>query len=376
MYSTGDNEKKKYTVDGLITPTRKTVFEDSDVEDNEEVGFDPPPVIDADVLTQTPVIRLTTPIREKRQKEEKVEDEFDIPEIKDEEPIPTVRPSPRRPISVPSSPVLDISDADDVNERISELISFPGDQEYSKETKVVKEGCMEAFKIKYDNLKLNYPDLRVEFPEGKKLERVHKIYHSYIKSIYVNMNLDQIQLGYVMCLMVFEFIAIKAFGIPMAGFTKMELKRMYRYNQLMIELGESFYTSGGGPGGGGVKTSLEYRIGTSFLWNIVVFLGVKLLTKYMGGESMTGLIRGAIDKIMDNPVTVDNIENGTATQMQEEDGLNGLLDDVMGNGSNITEILANLGTNFTEKMESSNTRTSTTGKKGDPKKKRRVIFNE
>ena len=101
----------------------------------------------------------------------------------------------------------------------------------------------------------------------------------------------------------------------------------------MIELGESFYTTGGGPGGGGVKTSLEYRIGTSFLWNIVVFLGVKLLTKYMGGESMTGLIRGAIDKIMDNPITVDNIENGTASQMQEEDGINGLLDDVMGNGS-------------------------------------------
>lgn len=139
----------------------------------------------------------------------------------------------------------------------------------------------------------------------------------------------------------------------------------------MIELGESFYVNGGGPGGGGAKTSLEYRIGSSFAWNVIVFLGLKLLTKYLGGESMTGLIRGAIDKIMDNPVTVDNIESGTATQMQEEDGLNGLLEDVMGNGSNITEILANLGTNFTEKMESKS-------KKSEPggKKKRRVIFNE
>ena len=220
MYSTGDNEKKKYSVDGLITPTRKTVFEDSDVEDDEEVGFDPPPVIDADVLTQTPVIRLTTPIREKNKKEEIIEEDFNIPEIKEEEQIPTVQRSPRRPISIPSSPVIDISDADDVNERIAELISFPGDQDYSKESKVVKDGCSEAFRIKYGNLKLNYPDLNAEFPEGKKLERIHKIYHSYIKSIYVNMNLDQIQLGYVMCLMVFEFVAIKAFGVPMAGFTK------------------------------------------------------------------------------------------------------------------------------------------------------------
>ena len=369
MYNTGDNEKK-YSVDSLITPTRKTVFEDSDVEDDEEVGFDPPPVINPDVLTQTPIIRLTTPIRQGKSKEE---DDFDIPEIKEETQIPTLQRSPRKPVSIPSSPVIDISDADDVNERVAELIGFPGDQDYSKESKVVKETCTEAFHIKFDNLKLNYPDMKVEFPDGKKLERIHKIYHSHIKSIYVNMNLDQIQLGYVMCLMVFEFLAIKAFGIPMSGFTKMELKRMYRYNQLMIELGESFYTTGGGPGGGGVKTSLEYRIGTSFLWNILVFLGVKLLTKYMGGESMNGLIRGAIDKIMDNPITVDNIENGTAAHIQEEDGMSGLLDDVMGNGSNITEILANLGTNFTEKMEGSRT---TTGKKGDSKKKKRVIFNE
>ena len=363
MYS-GNESDKKYTLDSLITPTRKTAFEDSDVEDDEETGFDPPPVISPDILTQTPIIRLTTPVRKKEP-----EEDFNIPELK-QGTIPTFTRSPRKPQLTPASPMIDISDEDDINERVAELVGFPGEQDYSEETKVVRECCMEAFRIKFSNLKVNYPDKKVAFPEGKKIERVHKTYHGYIKDIYVNMNLDQIQLGYIMCLMVFEFLAIKAFGVPMAGFTKMELKRMYRYNQLMIELGESFYVNGGGPGGGGTKASLEYRIGSSFAWNVAVFLGLKLLTKYLGGESMTGLIRGAIDKIMDNPVTVENIESGTADQMQEEDGLNGLLEDVMGNGSNITEILANLGTNFTEKMESKN-------KKSDGgKKKRRVIFNE
>ena len=363
MYSS-DEKQKNYTLDNLITPTRKTAFEDSDVEDDEEVGFDPPPVISPDILTQTPIIRLTTPVRKKE------DVEFSIPEVR-QDSIPTYTRSPKKPQMTPTSPVIDISDEDEINERVAELIGFPGDQDYSKETKSVKECCIEAFKIKYDNLRVNYPDKKVQFPEGKKLERIHKTYHSYIKDIYVNMNLDQIQLGYIMCLMIFEFLAIKAFGIPMAGFTKMELKRMYRYNHLMIELGESFYVNGGGPGGGGTKSSLEYRMGSSFVWNVVVFLGLKLLTKYLGGESMTGLIRGAIDKIMDNPVTVDNIESGTANQMQEDDGLNGLLEDGMGKGSNITEILANLGTNFTEKMESKS-------KKSEPggKKKRRVIFNE
>ena len=77
---------------------------------------------------------------------------------------------------------------------------------------------------------------------------------------------------------------------------------------------------------------------------------------------MTGLIRSAVDKIVDNPITVDNIESGEANQMQEDEGVNGLLEGVMGNGSNITEILANLGTNFTEKMENK-------GKKKEPAKK-------
>lgn len=365
MYTTNE-EEKKYTLDSLITPTRKTAFEDSDAEDDEEVGFDPPPTISPDILSQTPIIRLTTPIRKK-------EDEFTIPEIR-EETIPTYthspRKSPRKPHITPTSPVVDISDEDEINERVAELIGFPGDQDYSKEPKTIKDICMEAFRVKFSNLKVNYPDRKIEFPEGKKIERVHKAYHVHIKNIYVNMNLDQIQLGYIMCLMVFEFLAIKAFGIPMAGFTKMELKRMYRYNHLMIELGESFYVNGGGPGGGGAKTSLEYRVGSSFIWNVLIFIGLKLLTKYIGGESMTGLIRGAVDKIVDNPITVENIESGTANQMQEEEDIGGLLGDVMGNGSNITEILANLGTNFTEKMESK-------GKKKEPaRKKRRVIFDE
>jgi hypothetical protein len=183
MYS-GNKDKKNYTLDNLITPTRKTTFEDSEEEDDEEVGFDPPPVISPDILTQTPVIRLTTPVRKK-------EESFSIPELK-EDSIPTFKRSPRKNITPQSSPVIDISDEDEINERVAELVSFPGDQDYSKESKSVKDFCLEAFKIKFSNLKVNYPDRKAEFPEGKKLERIHKIYHNHIKNIYVNMNLDQI----------------------------------------------------------------------------------------------------------------------------------------------------------------------------------------
>ena len=374
--------KKHFGLKDLVTPTKRDTFEDSsDDEDDREINFDPPPEISSDLLSQTPVIRLTTPIR-KKDPPKKEREELEIPEIRDEPAIPTInipkRVSPRHsprmsPIPSPTTPVIDISDEDEINEKVNELISNPGKPQYDKESKKIQDMCMEAFRIKYENLKMNYPERKIEFPEGKKLHRVHTTYHSIIKNIYVNMNLGQIQLSYILSLMALEFIAIKAFGIPMAGFTKMELKRMYRYNHLMIEIGESFYSTGGGAGG--KPEPLEWRIFTSFAWSIVIFLGLKFLSKYVGGESMTEVIRTAVDKVLDNPVTIDNIENGTAAASgaQESDGLGGLFEGMMGggDGGGFAEILANIGTNFTEKMENKGK-----GGKKDNKSKRRVIFEE
>ena len=148
---------------------------------------------------------------------------------------------------------------------------------------------------------------------------------------------------------------------------------MYKYSHLMIELGGEFYSVGGG--GKGPVSSLEWRIFSSFLWNVVIFLALKFLAKYLGGESMTEMIRSAVDKILDNPVTVDNIENGTAADMVENEGdIGGLFDGLIGGGGgagDITSLLANLGTNYTQKMESGGGAKSSSGGK-----KKRVIFNE
>jgi len=364
--------KKHFNLGGLVSPTRKRELEESDDEDD-QIGFDPPPELTPDVLSNTPIIRLTTPIRKKsplpvKQEDLRIPDRdfFQSPEI------PTITRSPvRSPVRSPTTPVIDVSDEDEVNERVNELISNPGDINYEKEKKEIKDLCLEAFRVKFNNLKINYPERGIEFPEGKALHKIHKIYHASIKDIYVNMNIGQMQLGYVICLMGFEFIAIKAFGIPMAGFTKMELKRMYKYSHLMIELGGEFYSVGGG-GGKGPVSSLEWRIFSSFAWNVIIFLALKFLSKYLGGESMTEMIRSAVDKIMDNPVTVDNIENGTAADMMDNEGdIGGLFDGLIGGGGDITSLLANLGTNYTQKMESGGTGKSTSGGK-----KKRVIFNE
>ena len=49
-----------------------------------------------------------------------------------------------------------------------------------------------------------------------------------IRSIYSHMNIGQTRLAYILSLLAMEVICIKVFNLPMAGYTKMEMKRMYK----------------------------------------------------------------------------------------------------------------------------------------------------
>lgn len=325
-------------------------------EKNDVDDFNPPPVIkdDDSFLAQTPVIKFTTPIRRKR--EHSLDEDF----------FPTIPPPNIRTMT----PLPDYSDDQVVNNKVKELISKTEEINYDNENEKVQEAVLEAYTIKYQNLAINYPEYNIVFPEGKSLNTIHKHYHEIIKSIYVNMNLGQTQLAYILCLMVLEFVCVKAFNLPMAGFTKMELKRLYKYNALMIELGESMYSTGGGK-----PSPIEWRIASTFFWNIIIFLGIKIISSYVGGDGMIDMVRSVIDKMMDNPITPENIENGEAKNINaQQNDMSDIFGNLFGGNSDgtseITELISTLGTNFTEKMESG----KKNNKSSTEKKKSRIIF--
>lgn len=304
--------------------------------------------------------------------------EIDIPEIvkkpdsphipsiynekQEEEKVETIT---RDHLSPTKTNFVDVDDEDEIQERVADLINDPGKIDYNLEQEEIQTACIETFKTKFQNLKLNYPERGIEFPEGKSLNKIHDTYHAVIKSIYVNMNLGQLQLGYIIVLMAIEFMCVKAFNIPLAGFTKMELKRMYRYNQLMVELGENLYSAGNS------QWPIEWRILGTLVMNIVIFVALKFLAQYVGGESMTEVIRNAVDKVLDNPVTKDNIENGSASKASSTaDGLGSMMDGMMGgmggDGGGMADLIASLGTGFTQKMENSSKK----------EKKRKFVFED
>ena len=289
-----------------------------------------------------PIIRALTPVRKKDYGFKHL---FPIPQIK---------------------PKIDYSDEEEVNERIRKLISSSSNVEYNDEPDVVKEGVLNAFENKYQTLSENYPKFAIEFNRKKKLNTIHKNYHNTIRTIYANMNIGQTRLGYVIILLFTEIICIKVLNLPFSGLTKMEMKRMYKYNSLMIELGEASYP--GSAGEEGEPEAIEWRIGKIFLWNIFIFLSIKLLSAHFGGESMIESVRTIVDKLFDNNINVENIENGEAKNINTEDNdlFSGLFD---GDGSEFAEFVSSIGSNFTKNMENNQ-------KGPKPRNKTKVVFDE
>jgi hypothetical protein len=367
----------------VLTPTRKSFLQklaeqSAAEEEHEDVPPEPerPTEKEQNIVIEDDFdesIGRISPIR--------IERDIEIPNIQTEVPKtpeiptftvekeePTVETITREHLSPVKNNFVDVDDEDDIIERVNDLINDPGKIDYNLEQEEVRTACIETFKAKFQNLKLNYPEHGIEFPEGKSLNKIHDTYHSIIKSIYVNMNLGQLQLGYIIVLMAIEFVCVKAFNIPLAGFTKMELKRMHRYNQLMVELGENLYSVGSG------SWPIEWRILGTLVMNIVIFVALKFLASYVGGESMTEVIRNAVDQVLDNPVTKDNIESGNigTKSTTAGGGLGSMMEGMMsgGNGGGMADLIASLGTGFTEKMEKS----SKTG--AAKQKKRRFVFED
>ena len=347
----------------ITTPKRKRLLSENDFSD--------PPR--QPILNNSPVIRLNTPIRKNNiEVKRQVLKEPEIPNLNktkmtpliNEERVETFEKSltPLKKVETP----IKVIDEEDVNDRVYKLVNNSSDLDYSNETNEVKLLALDLLKAKFDNLSMIYKDRNIKYPANKKLNTVHKKYHEEIKAIYVSMNLSQIQIGYVVFVMAIEFCCVKFLKLPMSGFTKMELKRIYKHHQLMIEIGHSMYKLGGDSGGGGVGSqwSLEWRVCSSMLWNIVMFMCVKYLSNYIGGDSMIEVIRNIIDGVLENPVSKSDVENGNIQNNNTEADLLNLFGG--GKEGGLADLIANVGTKMTENIE-----------KGGPKqKKSKIIFND
>ena len=235
------------------------------------------------------------------------------------------------------------------------------------------------YKVKFGILRANYPQWSIpEIQDNLPLEQIHDIYEFYIRQIMISKETGNYKVYLVVFFMIVEVIGVKILKLNMSGYTMSQLKRMHQYDQLLTELGEKWLISGGS------NWPVEARILLTATFNGVIFLGVKYLCNWMGVEGLSDTIQNFFDSMINGPENgVNNpqqqsyigpaapsqpapapTDSSAAPQGNPLDGIAGVFGNLFGGnkstgnsgggGGGIAETIAQLGTMFTNKVQTDN----------------------
>jgi hypothetical protein len=193
-------------------------------------------------------------------------------------------------LSALQQPVLTMSNQ--INTSLSSMPRMPQRPDYVNMDMAMQNEMHIQFRVKFGTIRSNYPQYNIqEPPETSSLDVKHNWYESYVRQIVIAMNSNQWMMYLFIALLAIEVIGIKVLHLNFSGFLKSQLRIMGRYQTLLVELGEKYYT------GSGSSWSVESKIAFLCLGNAVVFIVVRYLASHLGENVATG-IHAAFDQLM------------------------------------------------------------------------------
>lgn len=136
-------------------------------------------------------------------------------------------------------------------------------------------------KKQYRNPKVTIP----EYNEHSDVPEMKRVYDRTIRELYLDDAVDSYRTYMMGGFMAMEFICTQFIGVDLGGFTVQQTRMMYKYDRLLVELGEKSYTKWG------MNLPVEIRlIGLILLQAGVFYLGKVITAKY--GSSMADLFKG------------------------------------------------------------------------------------
>lgn len=249
------------------------------------------------------------------------------------------------------------------------------------------------FSAKYGILQTSFPAWNIVPPPTTwTLDQVHDDYEAKVKQIIVSLNCNQWKVYLVIMFLAIEAFGIKVLGLDFRGFTMSQVKIMQRYDQVLVELGEKYYVQGAS------NWPIEARIMMMAGFNGVIFIAVKYLSKWLGGDAMSGNLQGFVDQFLGGgnlfsagtqqrdqfgipvvPGTVPNAataqEGGPVPSTEAANplgALGGMFSNFMNQGTaggaptDMSTMLANLGNMFTSNMKPATPAEASTEAKDTP----------
>lgn len=148
------------------------------------------------------------------------------------------------------------------------------------------------FEGRFATLRLSYPTWRIIEPDpSMSLDEIHDRYSSYVKQIVVSMNCNYYKMWLIIILYVTEIILCNVMKLNAQGFAKSQIQRIQAYDELLVALGEKYYHQSES------SWPIEIRIICTFGMQLLIFLVIKLVASYAGGDVTANFIQQAIDKL-------------------------------------------------------------------------------
>lgn len=151
-----------------------------------------------------------------------------------------------------------------------------------------KEEYLWRFRIlkkKYKNTGMTNDIQIPEFNEHSNLDMMKTSYERTIKELYLEDSVETYRTYLVGGFIITEFIATQWIGVDLSGFTVQQTRMMYKYDRLLIELGEKSYTQWGG------NLPVEVRLVGMILIQAGIFYLGKVISQRFG-NSVSDLFKG------------------------------------------------------------------------------------
>jgi hypothetical protein len=165
----------------------------------------------------------------------------------------------------------------------------------------VQEQHRTNFITKYGLLRNAWPNYHIpDVTPDMSLATIHAGYDIYVRHIYISNDADKYKTYLVIGWLFIELVCSKL-GLNIGGYTVNQMKGMGKYEQLLIELGETSYQQSLTTAGAQSAWPVEMRILFVSLINAVAFIIIKMLATYIGEGMAAQIVDGLASFLTGSP---------------------------------------------------------------------------
>jgi len=215
---------------------------------------------------------------------------------------------------------------------------------YAEMSPAEQKKARKKFKHNFELLRDNWKNYNIpEIDDDTSLDELYDQYKYYIKHIHIRENSGKYKVYMVILWLAIEWLCSRL-GLPISGYTMMQLKAMNRYEKYLIKLGERYYTNMVAEES---NWPVEFDLLFVALINAILLIIVKLLCDYLNISNKAEYLTDTLSSYLSGGQPMMSNDNSIPEVPQNPMNQFGNLD--------IPNLLSTFGNMFINKNQQQNT---------------------